>query len=44
MTSLRNGKLDDIHIYFNFEDDAVHDNFWSTEMAAIHQYYIELIT
>ena len=44
MTSLRDGKLDNIHIYFNFEDDAVHDNFWNTEIAAIRQYYIELIT
>ena len=44
MTSLHGGKLDEIPIYFNFEDDAKHDKFWETELSSIRQYYIELIT
>lgn len=44
MTSLHGGKLDDIPIYFDFEDDAKHDQFWNTELSSIRQYYIELIT
>ena len=44
MTSLHSRKLDDIPIYFNFEDDAKHDKFWETELSSIQQYYIELIT
>ena len=44
MTGLREGKLDDIPIYFDFNDDAKHNQFWITELDSVRQYYIKLIT
>ena len=44
MTGLREGMIDDIPIYFNFSDDAKHDQFWTTELESVRRYYTELIT
>ena len=44
MTGSWEGKLDDIPIYFNFNNGAKHDQFWITELDSVCQYYIELIT
>jgi hypothetical protein len=45
MTGIKEGKLDDkLLIYFDFDDDAKHDDFWSTELHTVRQYFIELIT
>jgi hypothetical protein len=44
MAGLRDGKLDDITLYFDFDDDAKHDQFWNTELDTVRRYYIELIT
>ena len=44
MTSFRDGKLDDKLIYFNLDNDAKHDQFWTTELDSVRQYCIELIT
>jgi hypothetical protein len=44
MTGLRDGKLDDKLIYFDFDDDAKHDQFWTTELDSVRRYFIELIT
>ena len=44
MTGLRDGKLDDKLIYFDLDDDAKHDRFWTTELDSVRQYNIELIT
>ena len=44
MASLQDGKLDDITLYFDFDDDAKHNRFWDTELETVHRYYVELIT
>ena len=44
MTGLREGKLDDITIYIDFDDNAKHDQFWTIELDSVCQYYIDLIT
>ena len=44
MTGLREGKLDNIPIYFDFNDGAKHDQFWNTELDSVRRYYIELTT
>ena len=44
MTGLQEGKLDDIPIYFNFDNDAKHNQFWITELDSVCRYYIKLIT
>ena len=38
------GKLDEITIFFDFDEQAKHDKFWITELESVCQYYIELIT
>ena len=44
MTGIHQGKLDDITIFFDFDEHAKHDKFWTTELESVRQYYIELIT
>lgn len=45
MTGIKEGKLDDkISVYFDFDSDAKHDQFWTTEIHSVRQYFIELIT
>ena len=44
MTSFQDGKLDDKLIYFDLDDDAKHNRFWTTELDSACQYCIELIT
>jgi hypothetical protein len=44
MAGLRDGKLDDITIYFDFDNDAKHDPFWLAELNTVRRYYVELIT
>jgi hypothetical protein len=44
MTCLSKYKPDDISTFIDFDDDAAHDQFWTTELDAIHSCYIELIS
>ena len=44
MTGLREGKLDDMTVYIDFDNNAKHDRFWTTELDSVHRYYIDLIT
>jgi len=44
MAGLQDGKLDDITLYFDFDDDAKHDQLWDTELDTVRHYYVELIT
>jgi hypothetical protein len=44
MTSLCDGRLDDITTYIDFDDNATHDKFWTTELESVRQYYIEFIS
>jgi len=44
MTGLKQGKLDELSVYFNFDNDAKHDQFWQKELDSVRHYYIELIT
>ena len=44
MTGIHLGKLNDVTIYFNFDEQAKHDKFWTTELESVRKYYIELIT
>jgi hypothetical protein len=44
MTGLKEGKLDEKPIYFDFNGKAEHDQFWQTELDSVCQYYVELIT
>ena len=44
MTGLKEGKLDELSVYFDFDDDTKHDQFWQKELDSVHRYYIELIT
>ena len=44
MTGLADGKLHQIPIYFDFDEHAEHDKFWSTELDSVRNYYIELIS
>jgi len=44
MTGLKEGKLDELSVYFDFDKDAKHDSFWQKELDSVRRYYIELIT
>jgi len=44
MTGLKEGKLDELSVYFDFDDNAKHDQFWQKELDSVHRYYIKLIT
>ena len=44
MTGIHMGKLNNINIYFNFNEQAKHDKFWNTGLESVHQYYINLIS
>ena len=44
MTGICQGKLSNIAVYFDFDDDAKHDRFWTIELESVRQYFIELVT
>ena len=44
MTGLWEGKLNDMTVYINFDNNTKHDQFWTTELDSVHRYYIDVIT
>jgi len=44
MAGLWDGKLNNITLYFDFDNDAKHNQFWNTELDTVHCYYVKLIT
>ena len=44
MEGLRTGKLDELSVFFDFDDQAKHCQFWKTELDSVRQYYVELVT
>ena len=44
MTGLQEGKLNDMTVYIDFDNNTKHDRFWTTELDSVHRYYIDLIT
>ena len=38
------GKLNNINIYFDFDEQAKHNKFWNAELETVCQYYINLIS
>ena len=44
MTGLWEGKLNNMTVYIDFDDDTKHNRFWTIELDSVHQYYIDLIT
>jgi hypothetical protein len=43
MFALKEGKLGNNPIYVNFEDDAKHDEFWTTELSQLREYCVRLV-